>query len=153
MTEINRGIDRVGRRAKRFLSPSQKYEIWLQLIRQEMTIAEAAEQQHVDRSTIMRIHRVSARTGGVDALRQERLHPAVDRHVIHGDARSASNSSTSRSDSPQRRYQRTATAMTSRRKRYPAGAEDVDSREVITTPVSSRHGDCQRNRASEGSLS
>ena len=119
MTEINRGIDRVGRRAKLFLSPSQKYKIWLQLIRQEVTIAEAAEQQHVDRSTIMRIHRVSARTGGVDALRQERLHPAVDRHVIHGDARSASNSSTSRSDSPQRRYQRTATAMTSRRKRYP----------------------------------
>ena len=48
MTEINRGIDRVGRRAKLFLSPSQKYKIWLQLIRQEVTIAEAAEQQHVD---------------------------------------------------------------------------------------------------------
>jgi hypothetical protein len=30
------------RRAKRFLSPSQKYEIYLQLVRQEVTIAEAA---------------------------------------------------------------------------------------------------------------
>ena len=33
---------RAGRRAKRFLSPSQKYEIWLQLVRQEATIAEVA---------------------------------------------------------------------------------------------------------------
>jgi len=32
------------RRSKRLLSPSQKYEIWLQLVRQEVTIAEAAEQ-------------------------------------------------------------------------------------------------------------
>ena len=30
------------RRSKRFLSPSQKYEIWLQLVRQEATIAEVA---------------------------------------------------------------------------------------------------------------
>ena len=35
-------LDRAGRRGKRFLSPSQKYEIWLQLVRQEVTIAEAA---------------------------------------------------------------------------------------------------------------
>ncbi len=33
------------RRAKRFLSPPQKYEIWLQLVRQEVTIAEAATTQ------------------------------------------------------------------------------------------------------------
>jgi len=30
------------RRVKRFLSPSQKYEIWLQLVRQEATVAEVA---------------------------------------------------------------------------------------------------------------
>ena len=30
------------RRRKRFLSPSQKYEIYLQLVRQEVTMAEAA---------------------------------------------------------------------------------------------------------------
>jgi transposase len=56
-----------GRRSKRFLSPSQKYEIWLQLIRQEVSIAEAAEQQHVDRSTIMRIRTV-AKEGALAAL-------------------------------------------------------------------------------------
>ena len=43
MTEFERGTDRLGRRAKRFLTPSQKYEIWLQLVRQETTISEAAD--------------------------------------------------------------------------------------------------------------
>jgi transposase len=55
------------RRAKRFLSPSQKYEIWLQLVRQEVTIAEAAAAQQVDRSTIMRIRQV-AKEGALAAL-------------------------------------------------------------------------------------
>lgn len=67
MTESARGSDRAGRRSKRFLSPSQKYEIWLQLVRQEVTIAEAAEQQQVDRSTIMRIRTV-AKEGALAAL-------------------------------------------------------------------------------------
>jgi hypothetical protein len=62
MPDPQRGTDRIGRRAKRFLSPSQKYEIWLQLVRQEMTISEAA-----DRSTIMRIREV-ARQGALEAL-------------------------------------------------------------------------------------
>ena len=59
MTEPDRGTDRAGRRAKRFLTPLEKYEIWLQLIRQEVTMAEAADQHHVDRSTIMRIRTVA----------------------------------------------------------------------------------------------
>ena len=42
-----------------FLTPSEKYEIWLQIVRQEVTIAEAADQQQVDRSTIMRIRTVA----------------------------------------------------------------------------------------------
>jgi transposase-like protein len=67
MTELDLGIDRAGRRAKRFLSPSQKYEIWLQLVRQEVTIAEAAAEHHVDRSTIMRIRTV-AKEGALAAL-------------------------------------------------------------------------------------
>ncbi|MGH9258934.1 MAG: hypothetical protein ACRD08_03395 [Acidimicrobiales bacterium] len=67
MSELDRGTDRAGRRSKRFLSPSQKYEIWLQLVRQEVTIAEAASQQHVDRSTIMRIRTV-AKEGALAAL-------------------------------------------------------------------------------------
>ncbi|MGH8966556.1 MAG: hypothetical protein ACRDXB_14690 [Actinomycetes bacterium] len=67
MFELDRGSDRVGRRWKRFLSPWQKYEIWLQLVGQEVTIAEAAAQQHVDRSTIMRIRTV-AKEGVLAAL-------------------------------------------------------------------------------------
>jgi transposase-like protein len=67
MTELDRGTDRAGRRSKRFLSPSQKYEIWLQLVRQEVTIAEAAAEHHVDRSTVMRIRTV-AKEGALAAL-------------------------------------------------------------------------------------
>lgn len=67
MSETDRGTDRAGRRQKRFLSPSQKYEIWLQLLRQEVTIAEAAAAEHVDRSTIMRIRTV-AKEGALAAL-------------------------------------------------------------------------------------
>jgi transposase len=67
MSDIDRGTDRAGRRKKRFLSPSQKYEIWLQLLRQEVTIAEAAAAEHVDRSTIMRIRTV-AKEGALAAL-------------------------------------------------------------------------------------
>lgn len=53
--------------AKRMLSHSQKYEIWLQLVRQEATIAEAAATHRVDRSTIMRIRTV-AKEGALAAL-------------------------------------------------------------------------------------
>lgn len=67
MSELERGTDRAGRRGKRFLSPSQKYEIWLQLVRQEVTVAEVAAQQHVDRSTIVRIRTV-AKEGALAAL-------------------------------------------------------------------------------------
>jgi transposase-like protein len=67
MSGADRGTDRVGRRSKRFLTPSQKYEIWLQLVRQEMTMAEAAAQHQVDRSTIVRIRTV-AKEGALAAL-------------------------------------------------------------------------------------
>jgi hypothetical protein len=49
------------------LSPSQKYEIWLQLVRQETTIAEAASARQVDRSMIVRIKQV-AKEGALAAL-------------------------------------------------------------------------------------
>jgi transposase len=55
------------RRGKRFLSPSEKYEIWLSLIRGEYTIAAAAERSGVDRSTIMKLRSV-ARQGALEAL-------------------------------------------------------------------------------------
>lgn len=71
MTEETRGVDKAGRRKKRFLTPSQKYEIWLQLVRQEVSQNEAAEQWHVDRSTIMRIRTV-AKEGALAALSASR---------------------------------------------------------------------------------
>lgn len=67
MTEEQRSPADRKRRSKRFLTPSQKYEIWLQLVRQEVTIAEAAEQQRVDRSTVVRIRQV-AKDGALAAL-------------------------------------------------------------------------------------
>src|SRR3954454_4851119 len=58
-----------GRRGKRFLSPSEKYEIWLSLIRGEHTIVQAAEQAGVDRSTIMKLRMVASQgaQGALDA--------------------------------------------------------------------------------------
>jgi transposase-like protein len=71
MSDSEQGTERGGRRKKRLISPSQKYEIWLQLVRQEVTIAEAAAAQHVDRSTIMRIRTV-AKEGALAALAASR---------------------------------------------------------------------------------
>ena len=67
MADVDPGTGGAGRRSKRFLSPSQKYEIWLKLVRQEVTIAEAAAAEHVDRSTILRIRTV-AKEGALAAL-------------------------------------------------------------------------------------
>ena len=47
-----------GRRRKRFLSPSQKYEIWLALVRGEVSTVEAADRAGVDRSTIVKLRQV-----------------------------------------------------------------------------------------------
>jgi transposase-like protein len=71
MPDQPRGTDRAGRRSKRFLSPSQKYEIWLQLVRGETTLADAAAQWQVDRSTILRIRAV-AKDGALAALAASR---------------------------------------------------------------------------------
>jgi hypothetical protein len=71
MTDPDRGTDRAGRRSKRFLTPLQKYEIFLQLVRQEVTLAEAADNWKVDRSTIMRIRTV-AKEGALEALANSR---------------------------------------------------------------------------------
>jgi transposase len=60
-----------GRRPKRFLSPSQKYELWIGLLRGEYTMAEAAERAGVDRSTILKLRTV-AKQGALDALAASR---------------------------------------------------------------------------------
>ncbi|UNX53306.1 hypothetical protein MF406_17980 [Georgenia sp. TF02-10] len=49
------------------LSPSAKYEIWLQLLRGEATIGQAATSAGVDRSTIIRLRQV-AKDGALAAL-------------------------------------------------------------------------------------
>jgi transposase len=72
MTEPGRSAGGAGgRRRKRFLSPSQKYEIWLGLLRGEYTTVEAAERAGVDRSTIMKLREV-AKQGALDALAASR---------------------------------------------------------------------------------
>jgi transposase-like protein len=71
VTEYERGTDRLGRRAKRFLTPLQKYEVWLQLVRGETTISEAAERWAVDRSTVMRLRTV-AKDGALQALAESK---------------------------------------------------------------------------------
>ncbi len=58
-------------RAKRFLTLSQKYEIYLQLVGQEVMIAEAASTEQVDRSTIIGIRTV-AKEGALAALAASR---------------------------------------------------------------------------------
>jgi transposase-like protein len=60
-----------GRRRRRFLSPSQKYEIWLGLLRGEFSTIEAAERSGVDRSTIMKLRTV-AKQGALDGLAASR---------------------------------------------------------------------------------
>jgi hypothetical protein len=60
-----------GRRAKVFLSPSRKYDIYVQLMRGETTVGVAAAQARVDRSTIMRL-RQGGRQGALQALAASR---------------------------------------------------------------------------------
>ena len=71
MDEEGRPRDRAGRRPKRFLTPMQKYEIYLQVIRGEVTMAEAAAAAQVDRSTVVRIRQV-AKDGALSALAESR---------------------------------------------------------------------------------
>ena len=60
-----------GRKRKRFLAPQEKYEIWMQLVRGETTVGDAADAAMVDRSTIAKL-RVVARDGALDALARSR---------------------------------------------------------------------------------
>lgn len=69
-----------GRKKKRFLAPQEKYEIWMQLVRGEITIGEAADKNRVDRATISKLKDV-ARNGALEALaasRPGRRQPARD---------------------------------------------------------------------------
>ena len=59
------------RRAKRFLSAEQKYEIWLKILCGELTTNEAAAHAGVDRSTVLKLRKV-AKDGAIAALQASR---------------------------------------------------------------------------------
>ena len=72
MSDSDAGTTRgAGRRAEVFLSPSRKYDIYVQLMRGETTVGAAAAQAGVDCSTIMRLRQV-ARQGAVEVLAASR---------------------------------------------------------------------------------
>jgi transposase len=67
----NLPADRAGRRAKRFLTPAEKYQAFVQVLCGEMTVAQCAEHWRVDRSTIMKAREV-AKQGALAALAASR---------------------------------------------------------------------------------
>lgn len=71
MPDPTQSRDRAGRRAKRFLSPSEKYQAFVSVLCGDMTVAQCAEYWGVDRSTIMKAREV-AKQGALDALAASR---------------------------------------------------------------------------------
>ena len=60
-----------GRRSRKRLAPSEKYEVFVQVLTQQATQREAAEKWGVDRSTVVSICR-TAKQGALDALASAR---------------------------------------------------------------------------------
>jgi transposase-like protein len=56
-----------GRKPRKRLAPSEKYEVFVQILTQQATQREAAEKWGVDRSTVISICR-TAKQGALDAL-------------------------------------------------------------------------------------
>lgn len=67
MLDSNQPRDRAGRRPKRFLTPAEKYQAFVQVLCGELTVAQCAEHWGVDRSTIMKAREV-AKQGALAAL-------------------------------------------------------------------------------------
>jgi transposase len=59
------------RRAKRFLTAEQKYDLWQRMLTGQLTTAAAAAEAGVDRSTVMTL-RKTARGGAIAALQASR---------------------------------------------------------------------------------
>jgi transposase len=55
------------RRAKRFLSPEQKYDLWVRMLTGQLNQADAATEAGVDRTTIATLRKV-AKDGAIAAL-------------------------------------------------------------------------------------
>lgn len=60
-----------GRRAKRFLTAEEKYDLWVRMLTGQITTVEAAAEAGVDRTTIATLKRV-ARDGAIAALEASR---------------------------------------------------------------------------------
>jgi transposase-like protein len=61
----------VTRRAKRFLTAEQKYDLWLRILTGQVTQSDAAAEAGVDRTTIATLRKV-ARDGAIAALQASR---------------------------------------------------------------------------------
>lgn len=59
------------RRAKRFLTAEQKYDLWQRMLTGQVTTVQAAAEAGVDRSTVMTL-RKTARDGAIAALQASR---------------------------------------------------------------------------------
>ena len=59
------------RRAKRFLTAEQKYDLWQRMLTGQLSTVDAAAEAGVDRSTIMTL-RKAARDGAIAALQSSR---------------------------------------------------------------------------------
>ena len=59
------------RRAKRFLTAEQKYDLWVRMLTGQLTTIQAAAEAGVDRTTIATLKRV-ARDGAIAALEASR---------------------------------------------------------------------------------
>src|SRR5215207_917218 len=67
MPDPKQARDRGGRRAKRFLTPAEKYQAFVQVLTGDMSVAQCVEHWGVDRSTIMKAREV-AKQGALAAL-------------------------------------------------------------------------------------
>ena len=61
----------VTRRAKRFLTAEQKYDLWVRILTGQVTQSDAAAEAGVDRTTIATLRKV-ARDGAIAALQASR---------------------------------------------------------------------------------
>jgi transposase-like protein len=66
------------RRAKRFLTAEQKYDLWQRMLTGQLTTVDAAAEAGVDRSTIMTLRR-NARDGAIAALQSRPGRPKQNR--------------------------------------------------------------------------
>ena len=72
-----------GSRSRRRLAPSEKYEVFVQVLTQQATQREAADKWGVDRSTIVSICRI-AKQGEDERLRATVTEQAVVLHLQQG---------------------------------------------------------------------